>query len=176
MTEAINRLYLSRLILNPHSRQVMSELAHPYEMHRTLMHAFPQISIDEGKSVRQEFGILFRADIDDRSNYVIVCVQSVVEPDWLFLDQNSEYLLTDTDFPDYDVFMAIAEKLGKDRRGNQIYMRDDDGAELVFAKTVEELIRGADGERTVKRLKVYEREVDDDLPRILAEWNSFLGK
>ena len=28
--------------------------------------------------------------------------------------------------------MAIAEKLGKDRRGNPIYLRDEDGAEIIF--------------------------------------------
>ena len=41
-TVPIAPLYLSRLILNPRSRQVMSEMAHPYEMHRTLMRAFPE--------------------------------------------------------------------------------------------------------------------------------------
>ena len=34
-------LYLSRILLNPRSRRAMSELLHPYEMHRTLMRAFP---------------------------------------------------------------------------------------------------------------------------------------
>ena len=33
---------------------------------------------------------------------------------------------------DYEVFMAIAEKLGKDRRGNPIHLRDDDGAEILY--------------------------------------------
>ncbi|HDR15457.1 MAG TPA: type I-E CRISPR-associated protein Cas6/Cse3/CasE, partial [Desulfobacteraceae bacterium] len=33
-------MYLSRLILDLNCRQVRSELAQPYEMHRTLMHAF----------------------------------------------------------------------------------------------------------------------------------------
>ena len=34
-------MYLSRLILNPRSRRVQRELAEPYEMHRSLMKAFP---------------------------------------------------------------------------------------------------------------------------------------
>ena len=28
--------------------------------------------------------------------------------------------------------MAIAEKLGKDRRGNPVFSKDQDGAELLF--------------------------------------------
>ena len=37
----------------------------------------------------------------------------------------------------YDVFMAIAQKVGKDRRGNVIYERDDDGAEILFVENKE---------------------------------------
>ena len=52
MTASIGPLYLSRLLLNPHSRQVMGEIAHPYEMHRTLMRAFPE----SGRSTVQSTG------------------------------------------------------------------------------------------------------------------------
>lgn len=96
-----------------------------------------------------------------------------VQASLLFLQRKTREERLMTDFPDYDVFMAIAEKVGKDRRGNKIYVRDADGAELVFEQTIEELIKGAEGKRKVKRLKVYEREVDDDLPRILEEWEAF---
>ena len=34
-------MYLSRLILNPRHRRVQREVANPYEMHRSLMRAFP---------------------------------------------------------------------------------------------------------------------------------------
>ncbi len=70
--------------------------------------------------------------------------------------------------------MAIAEKVGKDRRGNKIYVRDEDGAEPVFPKEIEELRKNAAGERWVEKLKVHEREIDDDLPRILDKWQAFL--
>ena len=80
-----------------------------------------------------------------------------------------------TEQPDYDVFMAIAEKVGKDRRGNPIYVRDDDGAELVFPKVIEELIKAPNAARKIKKLYVYEREVDDDLPRINNKWESFIN-
>ena len=35
-------MYLSRLTLNPRTRRVQRELANPYELHRTLMSAFPE--------------------------------------------------------------------------------------------------------------------------------------
>jgi type I restriction enzyme M protein len=71
--------------------------------------------------------------------------------------------------------MAIAEKMGKDRRGNPIYVRDEDGAELVFKRTVEELVRYANGKREVKHLNVHEKEIDDDLPRIGKKWINFIN-
>lgn len=90
-------LYLSRLILNPRSRQVWSELAQPYEMHKTLMRAFPRASDDAKAKARDEFGVLFRADVDDRRSEteVKVYAQSLVKPDWSFLDDLDDYLLAD---------------------------------------------------------------------------------
>ncbi|HKV39599.1 MAG TPA: type I-E CRISPR-associated protein Cas6/Cse3/CasE, partial [Blastocatellia bacterium] len=57
---ATDALYFSRLLLNPRSRQVRSELANPYEMHRTLMRAFPKTTNDAQSTARNEFGVLFR--------------------------------------------------------------------------------------------------------------------
>ncbi len=66
---------------------------------------------------------------------------------------------------DYSVFMAIAETVGHDRRGNTVYARDPDGAEVIYS-----------GRRDVKRrlnhrwrvvnVPFQEKRVDDDLPRI----------
>ena len=53
-------MYLSRLILNPRSRQVRSELADLYEMHRTVMQSFA------GRLEDDEL-VLFRA--------VVVCLR-----------------------------------------------------------------------------------------------------
>lgn len=85
-------LYLSRLLLNPHSKQVMSELAQSYEMHRTLMRAFPAVKDASSKKAREEFGVLFRAEVDEVRNVAKVYVQSCVEPDWSFLARSSDYL------------------------------------------------------------------------------------
>jgi CRISPR system Cascade subunit CasE len=95
-------LYLSRLLLNPRSRQVMSETASPYEMHRTLMRAFPKATDETHSKAREEFGVLFRADVDDPSGTVKVYVQSRVEPNWSFLDGLNDYLCGDTGMPEYE--------------------------------------------------------------------------
>ena len=99
MSEASVPLYLSRLILNPNCRQVRSELAHPYEMHRTVMHAFDGYPADNGKNRREKLNVLFRTDVDDRSSRVVVYVQSTVKPDWSYFDDCKSYLLVEADLP-----------------------------------------------------------------------------
>lgn len=69
-------IYLSRLLLDPYSRRVQTELATPYEMHRTLCHAFPNLSPDEWKAAR----VLFR--VDDDNERLSLLVQSHRAPDW----------------------------------------------------------------------------------------------
>ena len=98
-TNAIAPLYLSRLVLDPRSRQVWSELAQPYEMHRTLMHAFERYPLKEKENAREKFGVLFRTDVDAHCNRVTLYVQSSVEPDWSFLATFQYYLLTGADKP-----------------------------------------------------------------------------
>lgn len=100
-TSSATHLYLSRLLLNPRSRQVMNELAHPYEMHRTLMRAFPKATDNAQSKARDEFGVLFRADVDDLRSAIKVYVQSIVEPDWSFLDGLNDYLCAYTEMPKY---------------------------------------------------------------------------
>ncbi len=74
---------------------------------------------------------------------------------------------------DYDVFMAIAEKLGKDRRGNPIYERDEDGAELLFDTLVEYLVTDKEGNKQLKTRTEKQKRLDDDLPKIARAYRSF---
>jgi len=69
-------MYLSRLILNPRNRQVQRELADPYQLHRTIMAAFPTELPDDER-------VLFRLD-DDRGPLCLL-VQSQHRPDWSHL-------------------------------------------------------------------------------------------
>jgi len=83
-------MYLSRLILNPRSRQVQHELADPYEMHRTICRAFPSEIFKDN----QTSGILFRVDIHPHTGVPTLLVQSQEMPDWSFLlPPEKNYLL-----------------------------------------------------------------------------------
>jgi type I restriction enzyme M protein len=77
---------------------------------------------------------------------------------------------------DYEVFMAIAEKLGKDRRGVPIYVRDEDGAEVYFKEEKEYLVPDKKGNKIVKKKKYSVRKLDDDLPKIAKAYKEFLKK
>lgn len=81
-------MYLSRLILNPRSRRVQREVAHPYEMHRSLMRAFPDDLKDGDERV------LFRLE-PSRNGGLVLLVQSWTLPDWSWLAEPGarDYLL-----------------------------------------------------------------------------------
>ena len=74
---------------------------------------------------------------------------------------------------DYPVFMAVAETVGHDRRGNTLYVRDPDGAEAIFSETYDVLRRR--GKRQVPSTMTAQRKrVDDDLPRIAEAYGEYL--
>ena len=73
---------------------------------------------------------------------------------------------------DYPVFMAVAEKVGFDRRGNTLYKRGPDGEELVEEVEHRERIR-VGGRSVVRVLRRREKIMDDDLPRIADAYRVF---
>ena len=79
-------MYLSKLVLNPTSRRVRTESGRPYELHRTLMRAFPSAEEGTGR-------VLFRLDMSKESNSIALLVQSEKEPDWRPLDEVEGFLL-----------------------------------------------------------------------------------
>lgn len=75
---------------------------------------------------------------------------------------------------DYDVFMAIVEAVGKDRRGVPVYKRDEDGAELLFDELKQVLLRDSLGNEKVISKKSRVKRLDDDLPEISVAYKQFL--
>ncbi|CAK0762265.1 type I restriction enzyme M protein [Gammaproteobacteria bacterium] len=73
---------------------------------------------------------------------------------------------------DYPVFMAVAEKVGFDRRGNTLYKRHPDGEEILVDKTYQEKVR-IGGKLEVRTLHRKDRILDDDLPAIAAAYREF---
>jgi type I restriction enzyme M protein len=73
---------------------------------------------------------------------------------------------------DYPVFMAVAENVGFDRRGNRRYRRSPEGAELT--KDIEEVETITVSDRKVVRtLRRKEKIIDDDLPEIADRYRAF---
>lgn len=99
-----------------------------------------------------------------------------VQASLLFLQRKTEVerQLAQDSAEDYEVFMAIAEKLGKDRRGNPIYVRDDDGAEVLFETETQYVVNKKDGSSEVKTRREKLKQLDDDLPRISQAYFNFL--
>ena len=77
--------------------------------------------------------------------------------------------------PEYPVFMAVAEKVGFDRRGNTLYERHPDGEEKVIEEEIEERIR-INGKNVVRKLKRRSKILNDDLPKIAAAFREFRAK
>lgn len=76
----------------------------------------------------------------------------------------------------YEVFMAIAEAVGKDRRGQPIYKRDDDGAEILFDEVKRVPVLQPDGSSKIITKYVKVKHLDDDLHDIILAYAKFLGK
>ncbi|TXC95214.1 N-6 DNA methylase [Streptomyces sp. ISID311] len=76
---------------------------------------------------------------------------------------------------DYPVFMAVAEKVGFDRRGNELYKLHPDGTKVMEASVEMERLRI--GDKVVTRpLKRSKPVIDNDLPVIAEKYREFRAK
>lgn len=121
--------------------------------------------------ILKHFKILATVDLPVETFLPQVGVQASL----LFLQkktgEESQVALADED---YDVFMAIVEKVGKDRRGNPIYKKDDDGAELLFEHTKKWLATDDNGRTVVRERVIRTKDLDDDLPSVYERYHDFL--
>jgi type I restriction enzyme M protein len=76
---------------------------------------------------------------------------------------------------DYPVFMAVAEKVGFDRRGVPLYERTPDGEEILKDDVETERIR-VGGKVVVRTLHRKKKILDDDLPKIAEAYREFRRK
>lgn len=114
-------MHLSRLILNPRNRQVRSELACPYEMHRTISRAFGDDLSDER--------ILYRVDVDRRTGVPAVLVQSKTGPDWSALPADG-YLLEPAETKPVDPGFSEGQVLNFRLRANPVKRDSETGKRL----------------------------------------------
>lgn len=77
---------------------------------------------------------------------------------------------------DYPVFMAVAETIGHDKRGNVIWRQLPDGSDALV-KRVEVIteIDQATGNEVLREVEVTDRLVDDELPEVAGAYREWLA-
>ena len=80
---------------------------------------------------------------------------------------------------DYNIFMAMVDKIGHDKRGNPLFKRDKEGNEILVPDTNSVLVLGetGEGQRTVaheQKVKVKDDQTRD-VPGIFAAWKKQEG-
>lgn len=85
-----------------------------------------------------------------------------------------EKLLAESGNIDYPVFMAVAEKIGHDKRGATIYKRDAEGNEILSdTNNQEEAIDPVTGKTVVYSAGTKDRVVDDELPDVVVAFKKW---
>ena len=111
-------MYLSKLMLNPSpaARAVQRDLASPYQLHRTLMRAFPD------KSSGGPGRVLFRVEPMREDDPPVVLVQSEKEPDWSPLLEEGHHVLI-ADSKQFDISVRAGQLLRFRLRANPTVCR-----------------------------------------------------
>ena len=76
---------------------------------------------------------------------------------------------------DYPLFMAVAEKIGHDKRGNVIWRRTPDGSDALVKRieTIAEIDQ-ATGYEVLREVEITDRQVDDELPEVAEAYRKWL--
>lgn len=126
--------------------------------------------IETRKWILAHFKLLASVDLPVEAFLPQVGVQASL----LFLQKKTaQELLMPYENDDYDVFMAIVEKVGKDRRGEPIYRRDDDGADLLFEHTKKWISQDEHGREVVRQRRERIKRIADDLPAVFEAYKKF---
>jgi len=120
-------MYLSRLILNSRSREARRDIAIPYEMHRTIMRAFP--SAEQAGPGR----VLFRLEPLRGDHPPTVLVQSDKEPDWSWL-HGTDYAI-DIGYKQFKLGAKVGRHFRFRLRANPtVRKKNGDGADARSAR------------------------------------------
>mgnify|MGYP005851205487 CR=1 FL=1 len=74
---------------------------------------------------------------------------------------------------DYEIFMALANHIGHDKRGNKTYVRDKHGNEIIEEQT-RQTVEWDDGDRLLKSQRVLEKVPDDNTQQIAQNFRAWL--
>ena len=122
------------------------------------------------KWILQHFKLLASVDLPVETFLPQVGVQASL----LFLQKKTDQeQMVPLEQEDYDVFMAIVEKVGKDRRGEPIYLKDDDGADLLFDEVKRWITFNENGREIIRSRKERNKHLADDLPHVAEAYAKF---
>lgn len=76
---------------------------------------------------------------------------------------------------EYPIFMAVAENVGFDRRGNPLYKRNPDGTDIIVREPETETVR-VRGKVVSRTLVRPQRTLNDDLPVIADKYCEFRAR
>lgn len=120
--------------------------------------------------ILQHFKLLASVDLPVETFLPQVGVQASL----LFLQKKTDaQLLVPIEDEDYEVFMAIVEQVGKDRRGVPVYEKDDDGAEILFEHYKKWLTYADNGREIVRQRRERIKHLADDLPKVAKAYMEF---
>ena len=98
-----------------------------------------------------------------------------IQSSLLFMQKKTDSeQLVPLDDEDYNVFMAVVEKVGKDLRGAPVYKKDEEGAERLFEIVKRWLSTDEFGRPIVKERIERGKKIDDDLPDVSEAYKQFL--
>ena len=133
------------------------ELADPYELHRTVSHAFPDANYKDN----EPSGILFRVDLHPHTRIPTLLVQSRQKPDWSFLTKTSEFSknseVSELGFKNYLLGENELPLEVKNPDYRELNLQLNDGQVLAFRlranPTVKKTINGEGGKARLGILK-----------------------
>lgn len=74
---------------------------------------------------------------------------------------------------DYRVFLALANHVGHDKRGQRVYVRDEDGNERIVTRTIRRP-EVRDGVTVYHQYETTEKQVDDTTEEIAKAFRGWL--
>jgi type I restriction enzyme M protein len=93
-----------------------------------------------------------------------------------FTDAERLRVLESSEIPAYEIFMAIADRVGWDLRGNTVFLRTPEGAEVLQRSTRTVTSRDAEGNVIEQVQEVDEPIVNDQLPSVQSLFEAWLRK
>jgi type I restriction enzyme M protein len=75
--------------------------------------------------------------------------------------------------PDYPIFFAVTKRIGHDKRGNTIWVRDENGLDVLEERNTSVRVV-VDGEEVERKIVERVQIVDDDLPHVPAVFRKWV--